>query len=209
MNGTETDIELYKFEDLSNRAKDKARQYFDLEYEWWDYVYSDAKERGKELGFHIHDIDFSGFWSQGDGASWVGRIDVREFCDSHVKDYPELLYVSLLAEGCGTSMLMVTRRGWYSHEYTMRVEELSEYDVPLEGTYQGEHAMYHGVSLQEMSDLVDWDDVNIYILDSARSFAKGIYRELEDEYENLTSDEYLQELCESNGYLFDEHGELQ
>jgi hypothetical protein len=50
-------IELYEFDELDDKAKDKARDWYRqgaLDYEWWDCTYEDAKTVGLELtGFDL------------------------------------------------------------------------------------------------------------------------------------------------------------
>lgn len=73
---TET-VNIYKFAELSDAAKEKARDWFKGagQYDqWWSEVYNNAKTIGALVGFEIDDIGFSGFWSQGDGAHFVGSL---------------------------------------------------------------------------------------------------------------------------------------
>jgi hypothetical protein len=42
--------------------------------DWYEEIYARAKEDGPERGFNIDEIQFSGFHSQGDGASWTGTL---------------------------------------------------------------------------------------------------------------------------------------
>lgn len=48
---------VYKFEELSDRAKERARDWYRqgaLDYEWWDSVYEDAKRIGLKItGFDL------------------------------------------------------------------------------------------------------------------------------------------------------------
>ncbi len=48
---------IYKFDELSERAKEKARDWYRegaLDYEWWDSVYEDAKAIGLKIkGFNL------------------------------------------------------------------------------------------------------------------------------------------------------------
>lgn len=48
---------VYKFEELSDRAKERARDWYRqgaLDYEWWDSVYEDAKRIGLKItGFDV------------------------------------------------------------------------------------------------------------------------------------------------------------
>lgn len=83
------EITVYKFNELSETAKQHAIDDYaqrSMDWEWWDTVYEDAKEDGKALGYDIDDIRFSGFWSQGDGASWTGRVNLYTFIEKHIPD---------------------------------------------------------------------------------------------------------------------------
>ena len=46
------------------------------------------------------------------------------------------------------------------------------------------------------------------VLQSAKDYADDIYQALEKEYDYISSDEYLMELCESNDYRFNDDGHL-
>lgn len=66
--------------------------HFDFEkyspgYGWWDGVYEDAKEIGAIIGFHIDDIYFSGFWSQGDGACFTGSLHYAKGASKRIREY--------------------------------------------------------------------------------------------------------------------------
>lgn len=65
--------EVFTIDELSDKAKEKAREWYTegLDYNWWEAVYEDARNIGNILGFFNMEINFSGFWSQGDGASFA------------------------------------------------------------------------------------------------------------------------------------------
>lgn len=47
---------LYKFDELGDAAKEKAREWYRssaLDYEWWDSVYEDAARMGALIGIQI------------------------------------------------------------------------------------------------------------------------------------------------------------
>jgi hypothetical protein len=61
---TETiEIKIYKFEELSDSAKDKAVERVasgGLDYEWWDGIYDQAKEMGIDItGFDLYRQDLT------------------------------------------------------------------------------------------------------------------------------------------------------
>lgn len=72
-----------KYPELSQTAKDRALADHagTLDYEWWECTFDDFVEVCKVMGVEVardqhnaHDIVFSGFWSQGDGATFAGQI---------------------------------------------------------------------------------------------------------------------------------------
>lgn len=76
---------MAKFSELSdNEQCEVLAERLDRQ-EWWEPVLEGFTEELKELGFQDIDIHFSGFWSQGDGASFTARLDFKEFW-SKMKD---------------------------------------------------------------------------------------------------------------------------
>jgi hypothetical protein len=65
---------IYKFEELTGEAKSKALDSLrdiNIFDDWFDFVYDDFKDDMKENhGIEVKEIQFSGFYSQGDGASF-------------------------------------------------------------------------------------------------------------------------------------------
>jgi len=57
---------------------------WNTDHEWWDCLIHDCKEFLKAVGFSDPDVRFSGFWSQGDGASWTGGwINMQDLVSAH------------------------------------------------------------------------------------------------------------------------------
>lgn len=69
-----------KFSQLSeDRQWDIVASHMD-NFEWWSDTISSEKQELEELGFGGVDINFTGFWSQGDGASFTAdSIDFNKF----------------------------------------------------------------------------------------------------------------------------------
>jgi len=105
---TETDqsCTTYTFAELSEEAKDKAREaYTDkdyLDYDWWDSVYEDFDRVCTILGIrisshsvrlhggethHAPDIFFSGFGCQSDGASFKGSYRSKQDITTEIRNY--------------------------------------------------------------------------------------------------------------------------
>ena len=64
----------FKYDDLDDRAKQRAKEWYgsgDHYSDWHEFTLDDWKQRLEEMGFSEPDISYSGFSSQGDGASFT------------------------------------------------------------------------------------------------------------------------------------------
>jgi hypothetical protein len=64
---------------VNERAVTKARQWMEeasTDGDWWEYTYDDWQKACADVGFPDPEINFSGFGSQGDGASFVSVVDL-------------------------------------------------------------------------------------------------------------------------------------
>jgi len=229
---TELTIKAYKYSELDGRAKEKAHAKLTewiTDHEWWDCVYDDAKREGEAKGFEIEDIRFRGFWSQGDGAYWTGRVDMPRFVEAHLDDKSayfanDVILQTLWAEGGWIDRwLSIGNRNYrYSHSSGMQLDEYAGEDLsridpddddcdqnvlvgesPLQGAsvYQLVQSFPYDVYMR----IQEWCDE---ALTQARAFADDIYKKLEEEYNALTSEESLSDFADANEYLFNERGEM-
>lgn len=194
-----------KYHELDDRAKERVRQLLEPDHGWWEATYDQAKEEGTTKGFRIDDIGFSGFWSQGDGASWTGAVRLRDWVPDNPEDMETRIVRELVRNEEINLLANVYTRGYGLHEMTMQLdwnpEVYDEQQVLREGPLAG----------ATVADLLApfprlLFDLEAAMLESARDFACEIYRNLEKEYEHQTSDEYIAGLCEANEYEFDEDG---
>lgn len=223
---TETEQTEFTYEELNPKAQEKALAWFgeSLDYEWWDCTYASAKEDGKAKGFDIEDIRFSGFWSQGDGASWTGEVDIKQFLEHHLKEehpsYSRYFVLQAIINEDNDWVecrVNVSRYGFhYVHSNTMRLdgvdcdlvnnldendEERLQQDGPLQRAdiYQ----LWKGIDgAALLDDLCEW------AIKEAREFADKIYSDLEAAHDDLTSEESLLSAAYANGWRFDEDGVL-
>jgi hypothetical protein len=223
---TETEQTEFSYQELSQRAKDKALQWFSesLDHEWWEHIYEHAKADGPERGFEIEDVRFSGFWSQGDGASWTGRVDLQKFLEYHLKeddpDYSRYFVLQAIVNennGWVERYTNVNRSGFhYVHDNMMRLESISysnleDLDADDEERLQEEGPLQRAdiYQLREGADIDQLiDALETWILEEAQAYARQIYKDLESEYDHLVSEESLIEAAEANGWMFDEDGSL-
>jgi len=212
-----------EFEDLDKNAKSNAiHLYGEPPDDWYEEVY--AQYIGdKELeakGMFVDDIQYSGFYSQGDGASWTGRINLDDFIQHYVKpDHPDAgRYIALLAlmqeDWISIRALIYTTSFMYVHSGGMKIEgvdlmadiDAEDNDVVFkQGIFQGAviNAVARAIGVESLvNDLEEW------VLAEARVLADEIYIALRDEYEHYTSEEYFMELIYINGWRFDSKGNL-
>jgi hypothetical protein len=188
-------IQLFEFDELSDTAKEKAREWFrewNLDYDWWDCTFDDAKAAGKYIGINVDDIRFSGFWSQGDGASFSGSYEYRKGAEKAVRKYAPLdTELHAIAQG----LTAIQRRYFYqlgaSISFTGRYchEGCTSIDVWDKRGFD--------------TDLTDAEEVVSELL---RDFMRWIYRQLENEFNWLQADEQVDESIRCNEYTFDEDG---
>lgn len=212
---------VYKFAELSAEAQERALAYFResaCEDSWWyESVYSDCAEIFDRLGIVSErveswrnismgksgkrnvkpDIYFSGFWSQGDGASFVGSWHYKRGMLKAIRAYApndsELLAIaSDLQEVQRKNFYRLTASisrtsHHYCHENTVAID--CEIDSP------------HGN--REASESTENDTAQ-----AMRRLMRWIYRALESEYDFQTSDSTIKENIDANEYEFDESGRL-
>jgi hypothetical protein len=189
---------VYKFDELSDRAKEKAREWFLQEYpdhEWWDTTYEDAKLCLGFLGFSVDKIYFSGFWSQGDGACFTGSWSVDRVKVADLKEHaPKDEELHRLAEIASK----------YANDYVLDAQLA---DDPYAMTIAGGQSRYNhenSVDIEVHGD--HGSTAEEELCEMARDCMRWIYNQLKAEYEWLTSDEQVDESMRINEYEFDEEG---
>lgn len=218
------ETKVYHYEELSDKAKEKAREWFRQDYpdyNWWDLTYDDIAERAKELGIDLKqkpvqlmsgktrydpEIYFSGFYHQGSGSSFAGTWDPRN------------LKLDKLKAECPTETEL--------HRIGDTLAELAKEDPGLYATISAKDDNWisvevtDGEDISEKLDELDYDSREYTALsatclkreeeltETLRDFNRWIYERLQAEYEWLTADEQVEESIIANGYEFTEEGEI-
>lgn len=198
--------------------------------DWWDSVFEIAVEDGAERGFMIDCVTrrnadvkefadpciyFSGFWCQGDGASWVGHVDIPKWIEWMRAQRQRELDCGPCRPGNGTpytdEQLLWIDEGYrndmlvhrlhiagstssYSHSGTMYVSDDALWDFG--DIDEIEDGVFAGMSVDAFVDAfqkIVGEEFWGHALAAAREFADEIYRNLEEEYEYLTSEEAFKE----------------
>lgn len=197
---------LYKYEELSDRAKQRARECYlegGLDYSWWEYLYEDFARVAEILGISLSEkpvplmngkcryepeIYFSGFYHQGSGSSFCGTYGYAKGAVAKIKKYaPQDEELHRIAQG----LQDVQRR----HFYRLTADMTSVRDHCLRVEVGDSENPYRDIGDAE-------DDVRELMND----FNDWMFKCLQDEYEYLTSDEAVEESIVANEYEFDEYG---
>lgn len=197
------------FDQLSERAKEKAREKGREHvccYGWWDNVYEDAIHMGSLMGISIdaRGLNFSGFSSQGDGASFSGRYE-----------YTPNATEKITAE-CGGQDLELIRIA--SELTAFQIANRMQYETTVSARIRQDGRASHSMTMNieimfdarndvwpNFTDEI-FDDLSETLLTLMRDFADWIYKQLEAEYDYLNSDEYIDKIL-NDGVLFDEDGD--
>lgn len=202
---------VYRLDELDQGAKDKARAWYregGFDHDWYDAVYEDFQRIAEILGIRVRTrtvrlvggrtrqdpcIWFTGFSSQGDGAAWEGSWSYRKSAAADLRAYaPQDKILHGIAERLQAAQRQnfyqlraeVTHRGTYCHAYSMAIEVCRDSPVA-----------------QEIAG-----DAESTVTEALRGLANWLYRQLEQEYDHLTSDESVDEMLLINGYTFTEEG---
>ena len=189
---------VYSLNELSEDARKKAIEDFrqgSSEYIDLDCETSEMKRLLSMFGFNDVNLYYSGFWSQGDGASFVGgyrhvagglKAVKEEFAGTYWADVIEYLeLLEAINKKCFYSLLYrIDSRGNYCHANTMNINYIDD--------YRGNR------------DFSKYEDD---LLEYVRGIGNTFYRMLEKAFDGYLSDEYLIENIEANEYEFYENGE--
>lgn len=189
---------LYTFDELNDKAKQKAintNRYINTDYyEWFDCTIEYVTEALEKIGFSDVKIMFSGFSSQGDGACFTGKYCYQKGALKAIKtEYPQWAELHTFCEELQT----LERKDFYS--------------IRFEISHTGSHC-HENATRFDFEDTRNDYGKTIYGFDgsgykeSCRTFMKHIYRSLESEYDELTSDEAVIDAIKSNEYEFLENG---
>jgi hypothetical protein len=182
--------------DISDELLEKYR-HFNVEHtDWWDYTYDDFKSRMIDVGIRVDEIYFSGFCSQGAGACFKGEIENTPlFLEKHCKpdEYPMIR--KLLASG-GTCKIRSEHRGHYYHE------NCTTFDVIADQLWQvlSMPTEFHEQIVEEWDKMLKYElqDFEKESVEIFKRYMRELYRELEQDYDYLTSDEAVKESIIAN-----------
>ena len=195
---------LFKYEELDDTAKDKAkdwyRQFVFADSCDWEFVFEGAVQAANILGIDIDHrrgsrepaIYFSGFWSQGDGACFEGSYRYAKGATKKIREYaPQDKELHRIAD----ELQNIQRRNFY--KLCARMTHSGRYS----------HSGCMDVSVWHYDGLYrDIGDAEDEVTQLMRDFADWIYDQLEKEYEYQCSDSVVEESIIANDYEFYDDG---
>lgn len=206
----ERSYKVYKFDELSDKAKEKAREWYreaSQHDEWWDATYEDAKMCADRLGITFKTqtrtainsktharreyqetcLFFSGFSSQGDGACFEGNYGPVENALEAIKDHAP---VDGELHRIGRNLQIIQDQNGKAVIAMIKHR----------GHYNHSGCMDIDVERSDGEELADGAaDAVTQLL---RDFADWIYKQLRTEYDWRQADEQVDENIKANDYAF-------
>jgi len=199
---TET-IKIMKFTELSEKAQEYAREHnrsynVDLGSDWSSYTYELMDEVGDALGLTLEDKRFTGFYSQGDGASFTGFYKHLPGSLSKLKEIqPKELELHEIAQALDSIQKT------FDYGLTVTMSRSSS-------RYCHENTILFSVQAADSDDELDYEKyprVWNNLEGIFRALMVWFYRQLNLGYDSLISDEAVEHSLIANDQEFLESGE--
>lgn len=191
---------VYKFSELDDQAKDKARDALRYDEYNADAIIEDFAEIAELIGLDINtrpvklmngetryepNVYYSVAHCQSDFASFAGQWSYAKGCHAAIRAYA-------------------------SQDTELHAIVDAWFELQRRNFYHLTASCSHGRDCQKVDDCtvdgryVDEDAAS----DIVRDLAHWLYKRLRDEFEYQSSDEYIDEIIEANDYEFYENGEM-
>jgi len=212
-----TQQEVYEYHELSDKAKDEVRCMLIQNWET-DHIIDQAKGDAPK-GFTIEDVRYSVTYSQGDGASWTGFINLIEFFEAnpdHEFIGEEVMIIELMRNDWIDKSAEVNQNSFhYVHSGTMKLSDVVDYAESVEDNENNPtlvEGIMEGASVKELFDSFHWarrlDLMVERALQATKDYADVIYNQLKEDYEWQICDENIEENIYINGWRFDINGKI-
>ncbi len=185
--------------------------HFNVGHDWWDDTYASFTEKMSDIGIEVEDIHFSGFWSQGDGACFDGTVcDWEKFLGSLGYTCPALMALA------NTWSFRVAHEGHYYHENCTTFSTVFNTldcndcvnDEEFAATWSPYQSELQTAVWMELIKKYKRDDLDKEFTEAFKDHMRDLYKELEKEYDDLTSEACILESLNANDMLEDEVKQL-
>ena len=184
---------MTKFNELSQEIQQRALEeyrYINVEDTGWDEPTIEYwVETLENIGFTDVIINYTGFYSQGDGASFTsGEMDIEKVL-RHLRVYSK--YRRYVPSDYMDYYIKVSRiSSMYYHENTVMVDDFIRYT----DTENQTNKLYEIIEL---------------IRELVKEKSREIYKDLQQDFDYLTEDAQVRETLLINEYDFDENGRIE
>jgi hypothetical protein len=219
----EDEEKSYSFEELSPEAQENAldnSRYINVDHGWEDVVTEEFKENMRKIGIDDIMILYTGFSSQGDGASFTSDdIDTRKLFDAiGIKSSKALNMETDDERSDGENknfydLLDTLEDIGQVDRNRIKPEEIRVWIVRTDSNHYHYNTVRANVEIWEEPD--GWEEpygftaeLEDKVTEYIRGLCKDLYRDLEKEYDSQISDEAVKETLMDNDYKFDEEGFL-
>ncbi len=168
--------------------------------DWFDSIEQNFTDEMAARGIQVDKISFSGFYSQGSYASFDGKVVVHKWMAAETYDagqtYAEAFPALYLAAEQDRSALFVSTSYRGNTHFNFEVNFI---DTQPAGIFQH-------LDEDAWRELVEQQDDASNLESNIRWFVESknneLFKQLQDEYEHLTSEESFLESCEANEVTF-------
>lgn len=172
---------------------------FDVKEEKWkderNYIDGKWQNTGKRVSYTEYNIAYTGFWSQGDGASFTGTVDISKWIETQAPvEYARIK--KLIDSGKIDYSAEIKRDRW--HHYV----HWNSTSLYIDWNYIGDYK----ADLSNITKLLNKLEADI--LSHHQDLNREIYSDLEKDYDGQVSDEAVKETLIANEYEFDENGSI-
>ena len=190
------ETKVYTFEELAENSQQIAiDNHRDVNtYDgWWEPIFEGITEEAEQAGFHVGNIYFSGFWSQGDGA----MFEYTTLGDTLLNKFVDQLDLSPM------------RKSW------LRTQTFAQSEGKHSGHYYHENCCSHVVDFEPnfstYGNFWEWigsfaDQYEEFVIAEYKKLCGELYSRLSAYNDELTSDEEVAETIIMNEWEFDVDG---
>lgn len=193
------ETKIYTFEELSENSQQIAiDNHRDINtYDgWWEPIFEGITEEAEQAGFHVGNIYFSGFWSQGDGA----MFEYTTLGDTLLNKFIDQLDLSPLRKSWLRSQTFAQSTGTHSGHYYH--ENCCSHVVDFESNF--------GYSFANIN-FYNWinsfaDQYEEFVIAEYKTLCGELYSRLNKYNDELTSDQEVADTIIMNDWEFDVDG---
>jgi len=203
-------IKLYSLNELRENAREKALADLygiNVDYGWWDFAYDDFIAIAKTIGIAADpkQMNFRGFYAQGDGSSFSARVDIAQMIPAiqqqDWKNHAPDLELAIATPELDRRVLKLIANGQLDITATIK-QNSRGYNV----TASLSELSYNGHCLTRIEAELEQLERDLQVI--AETLNQYLFTSLRDEYDYQTSEEAIIATIEANGYWFTADGKI-